>query len=77
VICSAGIAMVMLSWAVTARGGFSESVTCTVKLDVPIEVGVPEMTPVLAVRVRPDGGEPVTINQEYGAKPPVAENVAL
>ena len=66
----------MLAWVVTARGGLSESVTCAVKLEVPVAVGMPEMTPVPTPRPSPVGREPAVINQEYGATPPAAERVA-
>jgi hypothetical protein len=44
-----------LVWA-----GFAESATPTVKLAVPVEVGVPEMMPVLVFRLRPAGRLPET-----------------
>jgi hypothetical protein len=39
--------------------GFSASVAVAVKLKVPLAVGDPEMIPVLAARLRPDGRLPV------------------
>ena len=39
------------------------SFTCTVKLEVPTVVGVPEMTPVLEFRLSPAGREPTVIDQ--------------
>ena len=39
------------------------SVTCTVKLAVPVAVGVPEMVPVLDARVNPAGKLPERIDQ--------------
>jgi hypothetical protein len=44
-----------LVWA-----GFAESATPTVKLAVPVEVGVPEMMPVLVFMLRPAGRLPET-----------------
>ena len=38
--------------------GVVESVTCTVKLNVPDVVGVPEMAPVEDVKLRPAGRDP-------------------
>jgi hypothetical protein len=38
--------------------GLPESVTVAVKLDVPVTVGVPEIAPVVADRVRPAGRLP-------------------
>jgi hypothetical protein len=37
--------------------------TCTVKLLVPVAVGVPEIAPVLGVSVNPVGRDPETIDQ--------------
>ena len=39
------------------------SVTLTVKLLVPVAVGVPEITPVLAVSDKPAGNDPELIDQ--------------
>src|SRR5580698_10238016 len=69
--------MVMLRLVVTDSDGLPLSVTCGVKLDVPGPVGVPEIIPVLAFRVRPLGKLPWVIDQVYGVNPPVAANVAL
>ena len=54
-------AMVMLNClvAVTPRA----SVTRTVKLDVPLTVGVPLMTPVPPLNDSPGGSDPVMIDQ--------------
>jgi len=51
--------MLRLAVAVVA----AESVTFTVKVEVPVAVGVPEMTPVLAFSVKPDGSVPTLILQ--------------
>jgi hypothetical protein len=48
----------------------AESVTFTVKLDVPPAVGVPPMT--LLVRLSPGGNDPEAMLQVYGGVPPVA-----
>ncbi len=58
-------------------GGFSESVSLTVKLKVPEDVGVPEITPVVALRTSPAGKEPALIDHVYGVFPPVAVSVAV
>lgn len=50
----------------------TESVTCAVYEDVPTVVGVPDITPVLALRVRPGGNEPEIIAKVYGGVPPLA-----
>jgi hypothetical protein len=55
--------MLRLAVAVFAVG-VSESVTVTVKFVVPEAVGVPEMTPVAALRVRPAGKLPLVIVHE-------------
>jgi hypothetical protein len=47
-----------------------ESVTWTVKLEVPEDVGFPEMTP-LALSDRPFGSDPLAIDQVYGEVPPL------
>ena len=38
--------------------GLLESVTCTVKLEVPVAVGLPVIAPVVALRLSPAGSEP-------------------
>ena len=53
------------------------SVTLTVKLLVPVAVGVPEIAPVLAANDRPAGNEPEVIDQVSGAVPPLLARVAL
>lgn len=55
--------MVMPRLAVADWFGLLESVTLAVKLKVPCEVGVPEIWPVLGVKVRPGGRLPLTILQ--------------
>ena len=52
--------------------GIPESVTWALKVKVPAVVGVPEMAPVLLLRVRPGGKEPLAIDQLYGRVPPLA-----
>ena len=44
-------------FAIAFSTGLLESLTCTVKWDVPVLVGVPEITP-LALSERPLGNEP-------------------
>jgi hypothetical protein len=44
---------------------------------VPGLVAVPEITPVFAVKPRPAGKEPETMDQVYGGVPALAERVAL
>ncbi len=51
--------MTTLRLAVAVCCGVPESVTLAVKLNVPVEVGVPEMAPVLVLRFIPGGRLPV------------------
>jgi hypothetical protein len=61
--------------AVAVRGvGLVESVTCTVKLEVPVAVGVPEI--VAPLRLNPAGSAPAVIAHVYGGVPPPAASVA-
>jgi hypothetical protein len=69
--------MAMLKAAVAVALGVAESWTWTVKLDVPVAVGVPEMTPVVAFKVRPAGSAPAMMLQVYGGVPPMACKVWL
>jgi len=55
----------------------AESVTVTVKVNVPAADGVPEITPVDEFKVNPAGRLPVVTDQVYGVTPPVAANVAV
>ena len=62
VIVNGATVMVMLRLALALPAvGVSESVTVTVKLSVPTKVplGVPEITPVEAFKLRPEGRLPV------------------
>ncbi len=52
------------------------SVTFTVKVLVPVPVGVPEITPVVDASVRPAGNVPDVRDQVYGGVPPAAATVA-
>jgi hypothetical protein len=51
------------------------SVTRAVKLEVPVDVGVPVIAPVVVLSVRPDGKEPAVIDHVRGSVPPVAFRV--
>ena len=53
------------------------AVTLAVKLNVPVAVGVPEMTPVPLVSERPVGSAPLAIDQVYGVTSPLAASVAV
>ena len=54
---------------------FAASVTCTVNDTVPVVVGVPEITPVDAAKLKPAGSDPALTLQLYGAVPPLACSV--
>jgi hypothetical protein len=54
-----------------------ESVTRTVKFEVPAVVGVPEIVPVDELSDRPAGRLPEMTDQLYGVTPPVATSVWL
>jgi hypothetical protein len=62
VITRAGGAVTIIDrgWVAVAA---TLSVTLMVKLEVPAVVGVPDITPVLAARVRPAGREPILTDQ--------------
>jgi hypothetical protein len=53
-----------------------ESFTCTVKDELPVAVGAPEIFPLAAPKLSPAGKAPELIDQVYGAVPPVANTVA-
>lgn len=59
-----GLVMVMLSDWVADAGVGAESVTCTVKFDVPDAVGAPEISPVLVLSESPAGRLPAVIDHE-------------
>lgn len=65
----------MLKLAEAVVAGEPESVTLTVKLEVPVVVGEPEIVPVAAVSVRPAGNAPEVMLQLYGVVPFVAVSV--
>jgi len=70
--------MVMLSVCVAVCAvGVVESVTCTVKFELPVALGVPEMAPVDAAKVNPAGNDPELTLQVYGDVPPLAASVTL
>jgi hypothetical protein len=53
-----------------------ESTICAEKVKEPAVVGVPDMTPVVALKLRPPGSEPTRLHFN-GAVPPVAVSVAV
>jgi hypothetical protein len=64
------------AWLAVWGTGVVESVTITVKSNVPAVVGVPETVPVELPMVSPGGRDPVVIDQVYGGVPPVTATVA-
>ncbi len=71
VVIDSGGLMVMLSACEALCGGLLESVTFTVKLEVPAVVAVPEITPVLLFKLRPAGNVPVVMLHVTGGVPPL------
>jgi hypothetical protein len=63
--------------ALAVRVGLLESLAVTVKLDVPVAVGVPETIPVVGSRESPAGSDPLVTAQEYGSVPPEAQTGPL
>ena len=57
--------------------GIAESLTVTVKVDVPDVVGTPLICPVAVFKVSPVGKAPAVTLQVYGVVPPLACSVAL
>ena len=57
------VTVMLRAWVATSAFGLVESVTCIVKLKTPEEVGVPEITPVDAAKLKPAGNDPTLILQ--------------
>src|SRR5262245_4389838 len=74
IIVAVAALIVMLSALVTLC---APAVTRTVKFDVPVAVGLPEITPEFAFNVRPAGSVPFVIAHVYGGVPPLAASVAV
>jgi hypothetical protein len=70
---SEGALIVMLKTALACVP--ETSCACTVKVDVPCVVGVPEITPVEAEIINPAGSAPEITDQKLGRTPPVARIV--
>jgi hypothetical protein len=68
------VEMVTVNDLVSVSLGDDESATCTVKVDEPAVVGVPESVPPL-LRFRPAGKVPEATLQAYGVSPPDAARV--
>jgi len=75
---SAGLVMAIDRLAEAVWGvGTLASVAVTVNaVTTPGPVGVPEIAPVLALRLRPLGSDPEVTDHEIGAVPPVEASVA-
>jgi hypothetical protein len=61
-VSGAGAAITIESLSVVVSAGLPESVTFTVKLLVPVALGVPEIRPVAEVSVKPAGRLPVVMD---------------
>ena len=68
---------VSVRFLTTVCGGFSESLTCTVKLKEPCTDGVPAIIPVEGFRLSPEGNDPPIRLQLYGGSPPDTVRGAL
>jgi hypothetical protein len=73
---AAGATVIERAW-VAVWVGEDESVACTLKAEVPDEVGVPVIAPVEAFRLNPGGSAPELTFQEYGVVPPAAATLEL
>jgi hypothetical protein len=58
-----GAATTIESWIDLVCFGLPASVTATVNVAVPVAVGVPEIRPVVALRVTPAGSAPPVMDQ--------------
>jgi len=65
----------MVNALLTVCTGLPASLSRTVKLNVPMFVGVPLIVPLLAPRANPGGNAPAVIAQPYGVIPPLAVKV--
>ena len=74
---AAAVTVMLSDLVAVCAVGAVESVTRTVKLEVPVAVGVPESAPVEAFKLTPAGSDPELIDQAYGLVPPLAVRVAL
>jgi hypothetical protein len=74
VICSGGLLTTMVSaWVSVA---LEESVTCAVKLKLPVALGVPVMAPAVD-KVSPPGRDPMVFDHLFPPVPPLAVRVWL
>ena len=71
---TAGTALIVKAKAL-ATVARAASFTVTVKLAVPVTVGIPEMTPVAATNDSPVGSDPVVTVHVYAGVPPLAKSV--
>jgi hypothetical protein len=56
--------------------GLLLSLAVTVKLKIPLAVGIPEITPVAVANVRPAGRVPAVMDQMWDDVPPLAASFA-
>ncbi len=71
-VSGGGVPMIIVKDWVWVCGVGLESWAATVKVKVPGDVGVPEITPELGCRARPGGSVPAARLQMYGGVPPLA-----
>ena len=69
---AAGAPMTIESLTDRVCAGLPASLIVTVKLLVPVAVGVPEICPVAEARLSPAGKLPAVTDQTYGVVPPLA-----
>ena len=72
-----GVETTMVSCVVRTNGTALESTSCTEKLKVPADVGVPVMAPVVALKLRPGGSDPEAMLRVSGAVPPAGFKLAV
>ena len=72
-----GFTVKAIAWLEDIFTALEESVTWNVTDPLPPPVGVPEITPVLAVKLSPGGNDPAVTAHVYGLVPPDTASVAL
>jgi len=75
-IVGGGAAALIATSKIRVDEALSLPATLTVKMEVPVTVGVPLRTPTVD-KLRPAGRVPADTDQLYGVVPPVAANVWL
>ncbi len=74
----AGFTANVIDWLADIFAAVEESVTLKItELPLPAPVGVPEIAPVLVLKVSPAGNDPAVMLHVYGLVPPDSPSVAL